>query len=616
MENNRPIKNIIIIAVMILSLVAMIITSYIAKNDLTPETNIQTTERNNQEKPPEKPPGEMGQPPEKPQSDSDQSSKEEDKSPSMGSDALEKSTSDPKDNKEEQAAPPEQNTDNENKVSVVLPNSYYIVMGIEGFVFSACLMYLLLSKFNEKDFQDIFLDGDKIAIFFLSTIIITILLVLGSSKITNNLIVNNSNDNEKIVIEDKTKPEENFPVPDKKEDNNETNDIETTGTVSVIDDQELTGKYTSTNENESVILVKNSGNATINDITIIKSGAATNIENSEFYGVNSAILVQKDSEATIKNATISTSDAGSNAVFSTGTNSKINISDSTIETTGKNSSRGLDATYGGYIEADNVKITTNGGSCATLATDRGEGTVIAKNSTLKTNGKGSPLIYSTGNISIENTTGTAYNSQMVVVEGKNSATVTDSNLIATGIGNRNNIDKAGIMIYQSMSGDAGEGKGTFNATNSTLTITDKSEVYKTAPMFFVTNTTAEINLTNTKLSYGSNILLSIAGTSEWGKTNENGGIVTLNTNNQTMSGRIIIDSISSLNMNLVKTSFKGAINTSNTAKEVNIKLDKNSTLTLTADAYVTSLENEETNNSNIEFNNHNLYVNGSPISRK
>ena len=63
-------------------------------------------------------------------------------------------------------------------------------------------------------------------------------------------------------------------------------------------------------------------------------------------------------------------------MFSTGTDSKIYISDSNITTTGTGSSRGLDATYGGYIEAENVKITTQGGSCATLATDRGEGTVI------------------------------------------------------------------------------------------------------------------------------------------------------------------------------------------------------------------------------------------------
>ena len=142
----------------------------------------------------------------------------------------------------------------------------------------------------------------------------------------------------------------------------------------------LANEYTTSNADESAILVENGGNATIDGATVTKSGGdSSNTENSEFYGVNSGILVTKNSTATIKNATISTNAKGSNAVFSTGEDSKIYISDSTITTTGSSSSRGLDATYGGYIEADNVNITTQGGSCAILATDRGEGTVNGSN---------------------------------------------------------------------------------------------------------------------------------------------------------------------------------------------------------------------------------------------
>ena len=66
------------------------------------------------------------------------------------------------------------------------------------------------------------------------------------------------------------------------------------------------------------------------------------------------------------------------------------------------------------------------------------------------------------------------------------------------------IDNCGVMIYQSMSGDANEGTGTFSATDSTLTISKKSKIYETSPMFFITNTDAVINLENTKLNYGSN----------------------------------------------------------------------------------------------------------------
>lgn len=374
--------------------------------------------------------------------------------------------------------------------------------------------------------------------------------------------------------------------------------------------------YKSTNSDESTILVKDGGNAKISNSTVSKSsGDSSNVENSEFYGVNAGILVTSGSQATLDNLDISTSAKGSNAVFSTGTDSKIYISNSKIETT-KDSSRGLDATYGGYIEADNVEISTQGGSCATLATDRGEGTVIAKNSTLSTAGTGSPVIYSTGDITLESSTGKATGAQMVVIEGKNTATVTNSTLECSGKGNRNNVDNCGIMIYQSMSGDAGEGTGILNATNSTLSISSNSDYYATAPLFFITNTKAIINLENNTLQYGSGILLKAQGTSEWGTSGNNGGEVTLNANNQKLSGNIESDNISTVEINLKENSnLNGAINTENTAKKIKLNIDSKSTLTLTGDTYVTELNDEDTTYSNINLNGYKLYVNGTAIQK-
>ena len=200
---------------------------------------------------------------------------------------------------------------------------------------------------------------------------------------------------------------------------------------------------------------------------------------------------------------------------------------------------------------------------------------------------------------------------MVVIEGKNTATITNSTLEASGKGNRGETDQAGIMIYQSMSGDAGEGTGTLNVSNSSLTIQEKSANYKTAPMFFITNTTGIINIENTKLNYGSNILLSIKATSEWGNSGNNGGNATLNSKNQSLKGNIEVDNLSTLNLNLQENSnYTGTINKDNTAKDINIKLDKHSTITLTGDSYITSLENEDDTYSNINFNGYTLYING------
>lgn len=311
----------------------------------------------------------------------------------------------------------------------------------------------------------------------------------------------------------------NTNMPMQPKDMNSSNEnVEAKAVKEVTDTETLSDSYKTSNSDESAIKVLDGGNLTLENAIVEKeSGDSTNTENSEFYGVNSGILTTKESTTTIKDSEITTNAKGTNAIFATGENAKVYVYNTKIKTTGESSSRGLDSTYGGYIEADNVEISTQGGSCATLATDRGEGTVIARNSKLSTAGTGSPIIYSTGEITLENSEGNATGSQMCVIEGKNTATISDSNLKCSGKGNRNNVDNAGIMIYQSMSGDAGEGTGTLNVTNSTLEIASDSNYYNTAPFFFITNTKAIINLENNTLKYGSNLLLKVGATRRMGK---------------------------------------------------------------------------------------------------
>ena len=497
-------------------------------------------------------------------------------------------------------APQEMPEMNQENAGTQFRTIHYIMFTIEGLAIAIILIYLIMSKFNKLTLVETLSNPQRIIIFVLVAIILTAGLIFTQTCVSKKFFANNNTNTQMMQGDGGDSSSASV---------NQTGETEVDATETT-----LTESYSTTESDKSSILVKNGGNLTLDGAEITKTGDSTNTENSEFYGVNSGILVTKNSTATIRNAKISTNAKGSNAVFATGTDSKIYISDSTITTTGSGSARGLDATYGGYIEADNVNIKTQGGSCATLATDRGEGTVIAKNSTLETNGTGSPVIYSTGDISISNTTGTANSSQMVVIEGKNSATVENSTLTASGTGNRGTTDQSGIMIYQSMSGDAGEGTGTFTGKNSSLSINSNSKYYKTAPMFFVTNTDAVVNLDNCKLSYGSGTLVSCKGTSEWGTSGSNGGNLTINAENQTLEGNIEADKISTVTMNLSKSSYTGTINADNTAKQITLKIDAQSKITLTGDTYVTSLEDADTTYSNINFNGHKLYVNGTAIN--
>ena len=473
--------------------------------------------------------------------------------------------------------------------------SLYILFGIESIALVAIIAYLIMSGLNKKGLNAT-LKGNKRLLAFVLAV-----LIAGGGLTAGDLLLSNKMRGG------------NYAAP-----NRQTQSADASGATEVNGEQTLSAAYTSTKSDENAILVQDGGNATVSGATVTKSGDSTNTENSEFYGINAAVLTTKGSTATIKNSKITTSAKGANAVFSTGEDSKVYISDSTVISTGESSARGLDATYGGYIEADNVTVSTQGNSCAALATDRGEGTVTAKSSELSTTGTGSPIIYSTGNISISDTKGSASNSQMVVVEGKNCAAVTDSALTCSGKGNRgtnNKTDSCGVMIYQSMSGDAGTGEGTFTSKNSTLTVSSGSDYYKSAPMFFVTNTDASINLTDTKLSYGSDILLSAKGTSEWGNSGSNGGNVTLTAKNQTLKGNITADKISNVTIKMASSDYTGTINGDNSAEKISLTLDSNSKIKLTGDSYVTSLSDSDGNYSNIDLNGYTLYVNGKALTK-
>ena len=351
-----------------------------------------------------------------------------------------------------------------------------------------------------------------------------------------------------------------------------------------------------TTSGQSAVYITSSG-ITIEDSTITKSGDYSgDTEDSEFYGLNAAVLVQGGS-ATIKGGSISTSAKVSNVLVATN-GGTVTISDTTIKSTGSSSARGLHATYGGEITATNVTISSTGGSCATLATDRGEGTVSCTGCTLSTGGAGSPLIYSTGDITVSGTTGTASAAQAVVVEGKNSATIqSSSNLKCTGDGNGRD-DECGILIYQSMSGDADTGISTFTCESSTIEILSTSSVYSSAPFFYVTNTDANINIKNCTLKFGSGQFL-LADEGDWGTSGSNGGTVTMTLTNQEIEGDIVVGSSSSLTLTLVNSSIKGTINSAKTASKLDITLDADSTISLTGNSYYTSLTNADSDNSNI-----------------
>jgi hypothetical protein len=368
--------------------------------------------------------------------------------------------------------------------------------------------------------------------------------------------------------------------------------------------------YTSTGDDENALRV-DGATVTLSGITVDKSaGASSNVESGDFYGMNAALLATNGATLTIEDATITSSAQNGNGVFSYGTGTTVNISNSTITTTADNSG-GIQTTGGGTTNATNLTVDTSGNSAAAIRSDRGGGTVNVNEGTYTSNGYNSPAVYSTAAITVKNATLTANNSEALVIEGQNSITlencdVTGNMSDTNGTSSDENVHN--VMIYQSMSGDAEVGTSSFSMTGGTLTS-------KNGDMFFITNTDCTLYLSGVSITNedSDGNLMTITGNSAsrgWGTAGKNGAQVNFTADNQVLSGNIVVDTISTLDMTLTNGSnFTGTINITDndeggTAVDNNavVTIDSGCTWTLTGDCTITSL----TNNGTINFNGYTI----------
>ena len=368
--------------------------------------------------------------------------------------------------------------------------------------------------------------------------------------------------------------------------------------------------YSSTGDDENALRV-DGATVTLDSVTVDKSaGSSSNTEDGDFYGQNAALLATNGANVTIKNATLNSSAQNGNSIFSYGTCTTVNVSDSTITTTADNSG-GIQTTGGGTTNATNLTVNTSGNSAAAIRSDRGGGTVVVDKGTYTSNGYNSPAVYSTADVTVSNATLTANNSESLVIEGKNSIKLNNCDVsgnMSSTEGSSSDENVHNVMIYQSMSGDAEVGTSEFDMTGGSLTGNN-------GDMFYITNTHSIINLSNVDITNkdADAYLMRVTGNSAargWGKAGANGAQVEFTASNQTLNGDIAVDTVSTLNMTLTDSSdFTGTINIidnaqNGTAVDNNavVTIDSDSTWTLTGDCTVTSLEN----NGTINFNGHTI----------
>ncbi len=355
---------------------------------------------------------------------------------------------------------------------------------------------------------------------------------------------------------------------------------------------------------------------TLKNVEIMKEeGTSSSTENGDFYGMNAALLATGGARVTIEDSSVHSAALNGNGLFSYDKGTGIFAKNVTITTEGSHSG-GLQTTGGALTEAENVTVSTAGNSSAAIRSDRGGSTVLVKGGTFRTEGYGSPAVYSTADISIEGADLSASRSEGAVIEGKNSIALKncrmEGNMAETRLMGGETIKEENVhtvMIYQSMSGDAEEGTSAFSMEGGSL-LSHKGDV------FYVTNTDCTIQLDNVKIQNGdpAGALLRVSGNSGsrgWGKAGANGGKARFTVQNQQMEGNILVDSISHLSMTLGKNSrWDGALlqetNDQGHDKDAgaDLTIEKGATWNMTADSTVHTLHNE----GKIVTNGHTLTV--------
>lgn len=306
----------------------------------------------------------------------------------------------------------------------------------------------------------------------------------------------------------------------------------------------------STGTDENAILVTNQANVSLDNVTIDRTSSdSTGGDSSSFYGVGAAVLAT-DGTVNISNSTITTNASGGAGVFAYG-DGVANVSDTTINTT-QDTSGGIHVAGGGTLHATNLTVETNGGSAAAIRSDRGGGTMTVNGGSYTSNGSGSPAVYCTADIDIQNATLTATGSEAVCIEGLNSLKLTDCDLTGDMPENEQNDCTWTVILYQSMSGDSEVGNSTFNMTGGSLTS-------KNGGLFYTTNTESTFYLSDVDITYSdsNDFFLKCTGNSNargWGQSGANGADCIFTADNQDMTGDVIWDSISDLDFDMVNGS--------------------------------------------------------------
>ena len=476
----------------------------------------------------------------------------------------------------------ETNKYNTSELSIIISSSI---------IFTLVIFYLIITKFGKYSLNSQ-INTTKKLIYTCTLLVLACSIIPTSFVIATDKKILNSYDTKSIT-------EKSMAV------------IEVTKNENVSNLREI-----SKEDNKSVIQVSNKAKYNATNLELTKeSGKSTDFDSSTLYGLNSTFIAKEGSEIFLEDSKLSSSISYSSAFFATGLETTATLNNVELSTDKDNSSA-LNASSEAKIDISNSEIKTKGNNSDAIKTLDANSLININDSTIITEGQNSTLLYSKGKIEALNIKGTS-NSYLAIIEDRNSLELTNANLITNGQDKTINEYLGAFLIYSQESASASNNytSAKLDIIDSIIEINKDSSWYDKTPLFYLTNTEANINITNTTLNYGSDILLKAVANNEYGDIGDNAASVTLTATDQELTGEIIVDSNSKVRLNLNNSTYEGKINVDNLSSNVDVTFDYDSRWELTGDSYINILQITKTDylrknvRKYIRSNGYNVYYN-------
>lgn len=324
-------------------------------------------------------------------------------------------------------------------------------------------------------------------------------------------------------------------------------------------------------QGSSVIYATNAVDLILTKLRMNKTSGSVVDDDRRETGRNSVLLADAGSKVLLEECDVTSHTVQADGLASSGEGTRVIVQEGTI-TMNRAGSAAVNAIHGGEVVVQETAVNTAGNqSPAFLALDGGH--VEVTGAFGLTAGQASPLFHSDGLV--------------VGVKCRMNAArwtignVEDGQLIL----NKNEVKSGGIsgfLLYSTKGPDV----------SSLLSLVDNKISVGEGPVFLVTNNNnAQIMLKGNKISCKSDYLMEVRY-DDWGKKGSNGGHAVLQAEKQSLSGHILVDSISSLELKLNKGGkLNGHINDKeNRCAQVRVKMGAGSTWTSKGFSYVTSIE--------------------------